>query len=391
MQLRNLGAALAALVLVSSAGADIENDLRTVLKFGPRVTGSPANEQARSYLEAQFRALGYDTRREAFSYPRFDDLGSDLRQGNQTLSGRALEGSTGGEVRARAVRVPGVGTPEDFRAVNVRGQVAVVARGQLSFLQKAKNALAAGAAGLIIVNNEAKELQGRFGERVALPVLAVTSTTGAALRDGQALELRVRVRDGEVRGVNVVAFKSGVARPELLFGAHMDSVFRAPGANDNLSGTVAVLELARRAVNTPLAARSFYVLFDGEEDGLRGSRAFVQAHAPLVQGLKAMFNFDMVGVNVTPLNVTGERRLVETARQVAGLPGSFPADSGSDQVPFDQAGVPTLFFHRGLDANYHQPGDTLADPALIRGAVDAALSIADVVLKASVPAGHSGP
>ncbi|MFC4426879.1 M28 family peptidase [Deinococcus navajonensis] len=388
MQIPTLGATLAALVLVSSAGADVESDLRTVLNFGPRVTGTAANEQARGYLEAQFRALGYDTRREAFSYPRFDDLGSDLRQGNQTLSGRALEGSTGGEVRARAVRVPGTGTPEDFRAVNVRGLIAVVQRGQLSFLQKAKNAQAAGAAGLIIINSEAKELQGRFGERLALPALAVTSTTGAALRDGQEIQLRVRVRDGEVRGVNVVAFKSGVSRPEVLFGAHMDSVFRAPGANDNLSGTVAVMELARRTVNTPLAARSYFVLFDGEEDGLRGSRAFVKDHPALVQGLRTMFNFDMVGVNVSPLNVTGERLLVETAKQVAGLPGSFPAEGGSDQVPFDQAGVPTLFFHRGLDANYHQPGDVLADPALIRATVDAALGIVDVVLKTPVPAGR---
>ncbi|MDB5046548.1 MAG: putative Peptidase family protein [Deinococcus sp.] len=387
MQPWKLGTLLGALTLASSAAASIEADLSTVLKFGPRVTGSEANEQARAYFEEQFRALGYTTRRDAFTYPRFDDLGSDVRVGSRTLAGRALEGSTGGEITARAVKVPGVGTAEDFRAVNVRGQVAVVQRGQIPFLDKARNALAAGAAGLIVVNNAEQELQGRLGERVVLPALTVTSTAGAALSDGQQVTLRVRVRDGEVRGVNVVAFKSATARPEILFGGHMDSVFRAPGANDNLSGTVAVLDIARRVANTPLANQSYFVLFDGEEDGLRGSRAFVKDNAAAVGGLKAMFNFDMVGVNVTPLRVTGENRLVGLAQQAAQVSGTAGNEGGSDQVPFAQAGIPTLFFHRGLDVNYHQPSDTLADPQLIRATVDAALKTAAAALQV-VPAGR---
>lgn len=103
---------------------------------------------------------------------------------------------------APAVLVPGVGTPAEFTQVDVRGKVAVVRRGQLPFLQKARNALAAGAAGLIVVNSETGELRGSLGERVDLPVLGVTPAVGAALRDGQPVSLRVRVRAGEVRGVN---------------------------------------------------------------------------------------------------------------------------------------------------------------------------------------------
>jgi aminopeptidase YwaD len=374
---------LSSTVLGSSALANIESDLPAVLKFGPRVAGSEANANARAYLEGQFRALGYETRRETFAYPRFDDLGSDVQVGERTLAGRALQDSAGGEVSAPVALVPGVGTPEDFGKVDVRGKVAVVRRGQIPFVQKAKNAIAAGAAGLIVVNSEAGELRGTLGERVNLPVLGVTPAVGAALRDGQPVTLRVRVREGDVRGVNVVAFKAGVSKPELLFGGHLDSVPGAPGANDNLSGTLTVLELARRAANTPLAARSFFVLFDGEEDGLRGSRAFVKDNAALVGNLKAMFNFDMVGVNVTPLAVGGDDRLVALARQATPTLGSFQAGGSSDHASFAQAGVPALFFHRGLDANYHQPGDTVADPALIRETVDAALRAADPVLSAA--------
>ncbi|GAA5511952.1 aminopeptidase YwaD [Deinococcus carri] len=378
-----LGALVAgALTLGSFALAAVENDLTTVLKFGPRVTGSAANEQARSYFEEQFRTLGYTTRREAFTYPRFDDLGSDVRVGERLLAGLALQGTAGGEVSAPVVLVPGVGTPEDFRGVDVRGRVAVVQRGQIPFLQKARNALAAGAAGLIVVNNGPGELHGTLGERVELPVLAVTREDGAALREGQPVTLWVRVREGEVRGVNVVASRPGVTQPDVLFGGHLDSVTGAPGANDNLSGSVAVLELARRAANTPLAAHSFFVLFDGEEDGLRGSRVFVKENPGLVQHLKAMFNFDMVGVNAAPLAVGGDSALVDTARQGTPTLGTFPAGGDSDHASFARAGVPVLFFHRGLDEHYHQPGDTLADPALIRGTVDTALRAADAVLGA---------
>ncbi|GBF07858.1 aminopeptidase [Deinococcus aerius] len=377
-----LRAVLGALVLMSTALASVENDLGAVLKFGPRVAGSPANEQARTYLEGQLRALGYQTRRESFSYPRFDDLGSGVRVGDQALAGLALQGTVGGEVTAPAVRVPGVGTPEDFRGVDVRGRVAVVARGQIPFVQKARNALAAGAAGLIVVNNVAGALRGTLGDRVGLPVLGVTPEVGAALRGGQAVTLRVRVREGEVRGVNVVASRAGVGAPTLLFGGHLDSVPGAPGANDNLSGSLAVLEIARRAANTPLAARSLFVLFDGEEDGLRGSAAFVKENPALVRGLRAMFNFDMVGVNVRPLAVSGDPELVSLARQSTRGLETFPPSSDSDHASFAAAGVPVLFFHRGLDPNYHQPGDRVADPALIRDTVDAALRTVDTLLAA---------
>ncbi|CAM4451269.1 M28 family metallopeptidase [Deinococcus marmoris] len=345
--------ALLALTLSSlSLGVSTQDHAQAILEFGPRVTGSAGNEQARIYLEAQFRALGYQTRRETFSYPRFDDLGSDVRVGQQLLTGNALQDSAGGEVSAAAVRVPGVGTPADFARVDVRGRVAVVSRGQIPFIEKTRAALAAGALGVVIVNNSAGDFRGTLGERVDVPVLGVSPTVGAALQDGQPVTLRVRVREGNVQAVNLIAFKAGVDRPDVLFGAHLDSVTGAPGANDNLSGSLAVLDLARRAASTPLLARSFFMLFDGEEDGLLGSRAFVKDNPEVVKGLKAMLNLDMVGVNVMPLSVSGEAPLVEAARR-AGVEASVGTPGSSDQVPFRQAGVPTLFFHRGLDSNYH--------------------------------------
>ncbi|WP_309571195.1 M28 family peptidase [Deinococcus sp.] len=372
-------ALLALATLSTTAHATLEDDARTILTYGPRVAGSPANEQARTYLEAQFRALGYDTRRETFTYPRFDDLGSDVQVGTQTLTGRAMQDSAGGTVSAAVVRVPGTGTPEDFARVDVKGRVAVIMRGQLPFLQKTQNALSAGAAGVIIINTTPGELRGTLGTRTALPVLGVSPTTGSALQDGQTVTLNVRVQDSDVQATNLIAFKSGLSTPTMLFGAHLDSVPGAPGANDNLSGSLTVLEIARRAANTPIGARSYFMLFDGEEDGLLGSRNFVKDNTALIGTLKAMMNFDMVGVNAAPLELAGTSSLLDTAR-TAGLPTNGRDIGRSDHVSFQQAGVPAVMFYRGEDANYHQPGDTIYDPQLVRDTADVALKLADDVL-----------
>ncbi len=377
-----LRAALIAPLLLSSALAGAAADLQALSTYGPRVAGSEAGERARAYVEAQLRAAGYSVRRETFSYPRFDDLGSDVSLGDQTpsgqtLSGLALQGTKGGEVSAPLARVPGLGNSQDFAGADVRGKIAVVARGQIPFAEKARNATQAGALGLIVVNNVPGDVRGTLGESVALPVLGVSQDVGARLSDGAAAKLSVRVRSADVRGVNVIAQMSGTA-PQLLFGAHLDSVTKSPGANDNASGSVAVLELARRAQNTPLAQKSVFVLFDGEEDGLRGSRAFVSDEK--TAGLKAMFNFDMVGVNVTPLAVGGDRQLGTLAQKTVPGLKIFQDGGNSDHASFLNAGVPALFFHRGVDPNYHQPGDKLADPALIDGTVDAALKVAGALL-----------
>jgi len=155
--------------------------------------------------------------------------------------------------------------------------------------------------------------------------------------------------------------------PLVIVGAHYDSVPGSPGANDNASGTVTVLELARQMANSPLSERVWFMFFDGEEDGLWGSRRFVEQNPELVRGLKAMLNLDMVGVDVNgSLGIGGspELRALADCNALQVACGSAPG-GGSDHVPFAQAGVPVLFFFRGLDPNYHRPTDTVADPVLM--------------------------
>ena len=367
----------------ASVPATIQTQLGALLANGPRVAGTPSLQRAGEYLAGQYQALGYQTRFEPFEYTRSGDRGSSLRVGGATIAANALDGSAGASVTGPLAFVEGTGTPEDFARAGVRGKVAVVARGSLRFGEKAANAERAGASGLVIVNNTAGRLVGgTLGSKAGIPVVGLAQPDGARLRTltGEAT-LEANVVTETVAGRNLIAFKVGVQKPALLFGAHLDSVRGAPGANDNASGTLAVLDIARRTANTPVGRSAWFLAFDGEEDGLRGSRAFVGKNPEVVRGLKAMLNFDMVGVKVDPLRVGGTAELVRRAQAVAPSLGRLPDTNDSDHASFLQAGAPALFFHTGLDANYHQPGDTVLDPALVVQAAETGVQVAEAVLR----------
>lgn len=363
----------------SSQPSRASADVRALVALGPRVAGTPTMDKASTYLLEEYRKAGYVAQVQTFTYSKFQDLGSTLTVGSMTIPGRALNGSLAGKLRAPLVAVPNVGRSADFASVDVRGAIAIVRRGEIRFLQKAQNAAAAGAVGLVIVNTESGNVSGTLGGATSIPVLALSGEQGKPLlvseagrasihrRSSEPLEvsLNVNTRQGLITGRNVVAHLEGVTKPSVLLGAHYDSVVGSPGANDNASGTAVVLEIARHLSATPLARQVWFVAFDGEEDGLHGSRAFVKAAQPqFLSGLKAMLNFDMVGVN-DQLRVGGASSLTALAKAADLEISTFQTDSGSDHAPFAAAGVPILFFYRGQEPSYHTSNDKQVDSRLL--------------------------
>jgi Iap family predicted aminopeptidase len=370
------GAVLVGVALLAWAGAftheRMSADLGAFLSQGPRVAGTPAGRAAGDYLAAELKKVGYSVEFLPFTYTRTRDQGSQLRVGDKVLQVYALSGSPAGRLEAVLVAVPGVGRAEDYAGLKVQGAIAVVERGTLPFLEKARQAANAGAVGIVVVNNAPGNVRGTFGGGGPIPGVTVSQEEGRALlaQSGTKAVLDVRIVIEEVQARDVIA-KRGGGNPQALVGAHYDSVPGAPGANDNASGSVTVLELARDLAKSPISGRTWFVWFDGEEDGLWGSRKFVEAYPELVRGLRAMLNLDMVGINVLGrLGLGGDDNLYRLAGQSAelvqvSLQSLGRTEGGSDHVPFAQAGVPVLFFHRGLDANYHQPGDRIADIELM--------------------------
>ena len=203
------------------------------------------------------------------------------------------------------------------------------------------------------------------------------------------------------RGSNVAAVLPGadslLRGSWIVIGAHFDHVGTSaerssdpergwvvrPGADDNASGTAAVLELARRLSRRPPARSVLFVHFDAEELGLIGSRMFVREPPIPVDSLMLMINLDMVGrLRDQPLIIdiasTGNAfsGLVDTLAMEGGLRLRFSSvySTRSDHGSFEDVMVPAFAFFTGLHADYHAATD-------IPAKVDAAgiLRIVDLV------------
>ncbi len=96
---------------------------------------------------------------------------------------------------------------------------------------------------------------------------------------------------------NVIAALKGTVNPELVYvvSSHYDSVAVGPGADDDSSGTAALLETARLLANHPQPATIIFASFTGEEAGLLGSREFVRRAVADQVNIVGALNNDMIG------------------------------------------------------------------------------------------------
>lgn len=166
----------------------------------------------------------------------------------------------------------------------------------------------------------------------------------------------------------------------IVIGAHFDhigygngySMYRGPeklihnGADDNASGSSTILELARMISKNPLKYSVLFLAFNGEEEGLLGSAAFIKNPPIPKSDMVAMFNFDMVGrlrdgkVDMSGTGSAAEfSALVDKYSKQYNLTISKMADGfdPSDISSFYGAGIPSLMFFTGLHGDYHAPGD----------------------------------
>jgi aminopeptidase YwaD len=371
------GASPPAAATAASTPADPEVDralehLRVLAaEIGVREAGTPGERRAAEYIRGQFEQFGYRAAIEEFTVDVPRDNSGVLDVDGAALTAIAMTGAPDGEVSGRVVFV-GIGRAEDLAARDLRGAIAFMNRGVTSFREKAVAAQRAGAAGLIVANTQAALFRGNIAAgdpAVTIPVVGITSEDADALDAVAAREGSVTLRaqrSGEpFQSVNIVG-RPASGECAILVGAHFDSVARAPGANDNASGTSGMLELAR----THRLPGLCYAAFGAEELGLFGSEAYVEQHG--VGGLRFMLNLDMLGKLTGPevvaiTNDTGSRTLADRASAAAAaagvtLPrGAFPQFTSSDHASFTEAGVPAVTLHSGDDSEMHTPGDDLAD------------------------------
>jgi hypothetical protein len=188
----------------------------------------------------------------------------------------------------------------------------------------------------------------------------------------------------ELPSQNVVAVLRGsdpvLAGEYIVLGAHFDHLGRSAasaldpdsaeairnGADDNASGTAAVMELARLLSRHAPRRSVIFVTFSGEELGLLGSQRFVERSPVPLDRVVAMLNFDMVGrlrndrVIVYGVETATEMRtLVDSAAVGTGLEVRGVGDGfgPSDHSSFYVRGIPVLHFFTDLHEDYHRATD----------------------------------
>jgi Zn-dependent M28 family amino/carboxypeptidase len=354
---------------------------------GTRSSGTPGYDASVNYAVRILSNAGYDVTLQPFEFefsqdlakltqlsPTPTDYGTDVNAPSFTPI-VDTDPATGDIVPVDVV-IPPTPTPsstsgcetDDFVGFPAGG-IALIQRGTCPFVDKVNNAIAAGAAGVVIFNEGQPGRDGPFGgigdsTGINVPVVFVPFEIGDSLyQDSLAGPVTVEVDDSQIvetrMSQNIIAeSRRGRESEVVMVGAHLDSVIEGPGINDNGSGAAALLEVAEnlRKFNPRNTIR--FALWGAEEFGLLGSEYYVaNLDQQQAQDIALYLNFDMIG---SPNYVYSIYDGDGSGFGVPGPPGSasieslfedFYADRGlpsqptafdgrSDYGPFIAIGIP---------------------------------------------------
>jgi len=386
-----------------------------------REAGSAGARCAADYIAEYFQGLGLEgVGSDGSFFQSFEiQVGSMLGDGNSfSVSGKtqtlkevwipfafSASGTVDGSLIYGGTRVSQPGEEEDAYAhLNLEGKILVVEAtdphgseantltGHPHF--KATVAADRGAAAVIVLLSQGENLPDPAAEQhpmVKIPAIAVSGRLAQEIRDaaevGQNAGISAVVEPRMVEARNVAAVVRGAdptaAREVMVVGAHYDHLglggdgSLAPddravhnGADDNASGTAALMEVARliKESGQEPARSILFVAFTAEEKGLWGSKHYVNSPLLPIENTVAMMNMDMVGrlrENTLTVYGTGTAEewpaLLEELNQAQAEPfvlAPIPDGLGpSDHSSFYEANVPVLMLFTNTHSEYHRPED----------------------------------
>jgi Zn-dependent M28 family amino/carboxypeptidase len=359
---------------------------------GNRAAGTPGYDRSAEYVADRLKEAGYLVHFEEFEFPFFEErvppvLLVSFPDGRQEPAApaafRTLTNSGSSNVTARLLAVNlGIAEGQPIASASgckttdfdefERGFVALIRRGTCTFQTKVENARAAGATGVVIMNEGTEgrtdAFSGQLRDLAPIPVVGVSYELGRSLdvaaRAGATIHLDVNAVTGKRLTRNVLADTAFNSDSSLIIvGAHLDSVPEGPGINDNGSGSAAVLEAAMRLAQGPTEARDGvrFAFWGAEERGLIGSRHHLGSLSEEERRRIALYiNLDMVGSPnfarfVQGSAATGDGLAAVVRRELLAdfrehnlnveehAEGRF----GSDGASFSQKGIPIMGLYTG--------------------------------------------
>lgn len=187
--------------------------------------------------------------------------------------------------------------------------------------------------------------------------------------DCETIHLEMETEDIDVTSQDVIAVIEGSEFPEetIMVIGHYDSVAVGTGAWDNATGSATVLAMYRYFLANPPRRTMRFVWCGAEEQGLFGSRKFIEANEALLPQIKFVFNFDMNGTAFGPNHtfVTGNKDLEDYFDSLCQEYGYSTEKKiglqSSDSASFARFGIPALGIGRGSRtiASFHTRYDVI--------------------------------
>jgi hypothetical protein len=282
--------------------------------------------------------------------------------------------------------------------------------------EKTKEAVKNGATGVLFYDSYGSKYTPEFNkkseyEALDIPVFVLNNKGYKACienKEGNVIVDAMGVlKKLEMTGTNIAAYIDNHAKYTVVLGAHYDHLGHGEdgnsmnakkdgqihnGADDNASGTTALMQLASRINNSKLKTYNYmFISFSGEELGLLGSKAFVKEHKLDSNSIAYMVNMDMVGRlndSTHALTVGGVgtsptwTKIIDKSNPAFKIVYDSSGVGPSDHTSFYYQGIPVLFFFTGLHTDYHKPSDD-ADKINYEGEASVIDYVYDVVSKMS--------
>jgi aminopeptidase YwaD len=376
-------------------------------KLEGRRAGSEGERLAREYISTQFESIGLQPKGTAGFYQTFEiNDGKEVAAASYfSINGKNLELTkeyfpfpfsaikTLEASPAIAIQEPDMPWFIDLKDILAENKQNPHFDLNEYIRSNTKKAYDKGASAVILYNTSSDDDLLIFNakdksEALKIPVIYVTKDAAkkhfADVTATMTIKIKTEMGEKKRNGHNVVGYIDNGARTTVILGAHFDhlgygedgnSMLRTGeklihnGADDNASGTAALIELARILKKSKSKANNYlFIAFSGEELGLFGSKYYTENPTIDLKTANYMINMDMVG----RLNDSTHSLAIGgfgTSPQWSGvikpqdkkLPFVIKLDSSgtgpSDHTSFYRKDIPVLFFFTGQHRDYHRPSD----------------------------------
>ncbi len=323
--------------------------------IGPRETGTEKEKEAASYISKRLQDEGLTVRSQPFHVKTY--FSGSVMAGDHEYPIRSADKTAVEKEEKLEAGIFDGGYGLSLEVKEVKGKIAVIREGKISVAQKLKNAQDAGAKAVIIYNSKTKPLAIRpiKSKQITIPAAGMKKEDGEALlKEKQAV---IQFKNYQNRtSQNIIGTRKAqhTKKPDILYvTAHYDTVKGAPGADDNASGTSAVLEMSKESKDLPKNKEIRFILFGAEELWSSGSSYYVSTlTSDEIKHSRANFNADMIATDwkeASQLYITtpdGKKNAsvnyAVNAAQKSKLEAPRLTQLGySDHVSFYEAGIPS--------------------------------------------------